>query len=89
MATSIDQQLGDVPIYETDATAQVRVQAVQVQVQPQANVKTRVIRVYAPYGYPINVHTQGIVVAPSAEVKLQLDSWVAEQIKCGTLKEVE
>ena len=48
--------------------------------------KPRRLRVSVPYGYPIQIQHQGIVVRPGLKVEVGDDPWVRNQIRSGVFK---
>ena len=48
--------------------------------------KPRRLRVSVPYGYPLQIQHQGIVVRPGLKVEVGDDAWVRNQIRSGVFK---
>jgi len=73
------------PILE--AVAEPILEAPIEPVEPTLPAGPRRLRVTPPYGYPIHIAGQGIVVRPGTVTEVEEDAWVRAQLRAGIFRE--
>lgn len=56
-------------------------------IEPTIPSGPRRIRVTPPYGYPIHIAGQGILVRPGTVTEVEEDAWVRAQLRAGIFRE--